>query len=61
MATVAVNEPAVVALKTLNGGIPMRCWRIRVIGLVAIALTIAPSTFAQTVAVAQLSGTVNDE
>src|SRR5438034_6675489 len=61
MATEAVNEPAIVALKTLNGGIPMRCLRIRVIGLVAIALTIAPSTFAQTVAVAQLSGTVNDE
>ena len=39
----------------------MRCLRIRVISLVAIALTIAPSTFAQTVAVAQLSGTVNDE
>ena len=39
----------------------MLCRSIRVIGLVAIALTIASSTFAQTVAVAQLSGTVNDE
>jgi Carboxypeptidase regulatory-like domain len=47
--------------KTLNGGIPMRCTSIRVIGLVAIALTIASSAFAQTVAVAQLSGTVADE
>src|SRR5256885_8893889 len=39
----------------------MRCRSIRVAGLIAIVLTIATSTSAQTVAVAQLSGTVADE
>ena len=34
---------------------------VRVTGLIAIVLAIAASTFAQTVAVAQLSGTVTDE
>ena len=39
----------------------MRFRSVRVIGLIAIALAIATGTFAQTVAVAQLSGTVADE
>src|SRR6266568_2710298 len=39
----------------------MRCKRLRVAAFIAIALTITTGAFAQTVAVAQLSGTVVDE
>src|SRR5439155_6715284 len=52
--------PTAVSLHPSNGG-SMRCTGIRVAALVLIAFALRTSAFAQTVAVAQLSGAVSDE